>query len=440
MNDEYTLQTRGDDLPDNGATDLTDTLTSEPDEVVKKPAAREIIATALAFAGAYACCRFSEGSLAQVAALVLLSIMTFVLHRGEKAAGESWIWLGCAVLCDVGLILRRNDVWELWVEHFAFFIFLTYWMISRGGFLLDGRSGCYLPADCLYGYLVLPLSHFADAFRTLFWAVKYRKRGDRGQISAEAVFVSLFVILIGTILLFAAMRLLASSDFRFAAGLQRLVESLPDVSAWLKPHVLIFAIPLGGYLFGMAAGPISAGEELRLNRRQALDASLANLRLVPAGVWAGLIGAFSAAYLAYFVLQASYLFGGFMGRLPEGFSVAEYARAGFFELCAVMGINFGLLWMIAGLARQPVRAHRPLKIMCLLLLGQSLVFSAIALSKLGMYIGVYGFTPLRLQSTWLACVLMAGCVCGVVHICTGRKTFRAFMAFGAVTMAALCLV
>ena len=134
------------------------------------------------------------------------------------------------------------------------------------------------------------------------------------------------------------------------------------------------------------------------------------------------------------------MFGGFMGRLPEGFSVAEYARAGFFELCAVMGINFGLLWMIAGLARQPVRAHRPLKIMCLLLLGQSLVFSAIALSKLGMYIGVYGFTPLRLQSTWLACVLMAGCVCGVVHICTGRKTFRAFMAFGAVTMAALCLV
>ena len=57
------------------------------------------------------------------------------------------------------------------------------------------------------------------------------------------------------------------------------------------------------------------------------------------------LGALSVVYLVYLFSQLAYFFNAFRGLLPEGydFSYAEYARRGFFELCAVAGINLVLL-------------------------------------------------------------------------------------------------
>ena len=63
----------------------------------------------------------------------------------------------------------------------------------------------------------------------------------------------------------------------------------------------------------------------------------------------------------------------------------------------------------------------------------------IAASKLGLYIDCSGFTPLRLQSFWLVTVLAAGCVCSLVTLFSGKKSFRAWMFFGAATLCLLCL-
>ena len=60
-------------------------------------------------------------------------------------------------------------------------------------------------------------------------------------------------------------------------------------------------------------------------------------------------------------------------------------------------------------------------------------------SKLLLYIDCFGFTPRRLQSCWLIAVLAAGCVCAGTSLLTGRRSFRAWMIFGAVSLALLCL-
>ena len=165
-----------------------------------------------------------------------------------------------------------------------------------------------------------------------------------------------------------------------------------------------------------------------------------SLRKVPNLVWTLLTGAFCLLYLLFFAVQSRYLFGAFTRTLPEGFIVSQYAREGFFELCKVMAVNFVLLWLVSRMSRTPVRENRPTLILCLILLAESLLFAVVAFSKIALYIDCFGFTPLRLQSSWLVCVLFAGCLAFGWNLLTGKKSMRAWMVFSAVTLSLLCLV
>ena len=126
-------------------------------------------------------------------------------------------------------------------------------------------------------------------------------------------------------------------------------------------------------------------------------------------------------------------------RLPEGFTVAQYARQGFFELCRVMALNLALLWLVTRLGSRPARTSPGLRALVTVLLAESMLLAVVALSKLGLYISCFGFTPLRLQSSWLVCVLLFACVCALYSLWTGKKSMRAWMIFGAVTLSLLHL-
>ena len=105
-----------------------------------------------------------------------------------------------------------------------------------------------------------------------------------------------------------------------------------------------------------------------------------------------------------------------------------------------MAVNFALLWLVTRTAQKTVREERALRILCLVLLAESLLFAVVAFSKLALYIDCFGFTPLRLQSTWLVCVLFAGCLAAGWTLLTGKKSFRTWFAFAAVSASLLCLV
>ena len=99
--------------------------------------------------------------------------------------------------------------------------------------------------------------------------------------------------------------------------------------------------------------------------------------------------------------------------------------------------RFALLWLVLRTAKQAL--PRPVRALCLVLLAESLLLAVVAFSKLALYISCFGFTPKRLQSTWLVCVLAFGCCCAARSLLRGGKCFRAWMAFGAATLSLLCL-
>ncbi len=365
--------------------------------------------------------------------------LTEWLYRETPRPRESWVWLGCVAVLTAALALHRCHAWEEDVVVLLFLhIFAVWWVLSRGGRLAEGESGHLLPLDALNGFVVFPFKHFFLRVRCAWAGLTRLGRGGK-RIKAATIGWSAAAVVLGLLLFLKAARLLQEADSGFDLAISGLLDWLDKLSWKIDWALLLLSLPVGAYVFGLVAGSARENPEAVRARGTRLTWWLRTLRKVPAAVFAVLMAAFALLYLAFFILQARYLFGAFTRTLPEGFVVAEYARQGFFELCRVMAVNFALLWLAARLPARSLRESRVLRAFAALLLAESLLFAVIAASKLGLYIDCFGFTPLRLQSMWLVTVLAAGCVCALVTLSSGKKSFRVWMIFGAVTLCLLCL-
>ncbi len=364
--------------------------------------------------------------------------LTELIHRTTPRPRESWIWLGCLGTIALGVLLDRHRVWESPVPQLFLHLAAVWWLLCRSGRLAEGESGHLLPLDGLHGFVIIPFRHFYLRIRTLL-SLLLRPLQARRTGRGTTLLWSFLALLAAGGLFAAAIRLLMDAD----RGFSRLLSGLGDLLRidWDEDFFtkLLLSLPVGQYLFGLIAG--SGREEPRVlrERGERLCRGLERLRRVPNALWTGLTGAFCLLYLVFFAVQGRYLFGAFTRTLPEGFIVSEYARQGFFELCKVMGLNFALLWLVTRLSRGPVRENRAALLLCLVLLGESLLFAAVAFSKLALYIDCFGFTPKRLQSSWLVCVLAAGCLAAGRTLLTGKKSFRGWLVFSAVSLSLLCL-
>ena len=371
------------------------------------------------------------------------------LYRDVKRPWESWVWLACVIMiagCITWRSLHPNqydsrlDV-QVMQEYaipsrlafLALHILAVYWLLCRSGRLTGGESGHLLPLDALYAFVIIPFKNFFLRIRCVLFALKPKKERKVNAGAVAAAVLAAFVVLV---LLVMAMTQLSAADDTFSSLLEGLRDALTLDLDQVWFYRFLLSLPVGAYVFGLLAGLGRETPETMRKHGASAETVLPKLRVVPEAVWLAALGVFSVLYLAFFFVQGRYLFGAFTRTLPESFTVAEYARQGFFELCRVMAINFTLFWLVSRTARRESGAVRW---MAAALLIESMLFAVIALSKLALYIDCFGFTPKRLQSTWLVCVLLFGSACALYTHLTGRKSMRIWMIFGAVTLALLCI-
>ena len=374
----------------------------------------------------------------------LLFVLGFVgltefLHWEQRRPRESWIWLGCLGIITLSILLGRDQVWDAGQRSLFLHLAAVYWLLCRSGRLVEGNSGHLLPLDGIHGFLIFPFYHFYLRIRCLWFEARTLARG-RVRVKWVTLLWSLLALCFALALFAIAVSLLSKADSGFHRLMGRMADwfSFDWDGEWLFKFIL--SLPVGQYLFGLIAGSRREDPEILRERGRGLCAWVESLRKVPNLVWTALTGGFVLLYLVFFVLQGGYLFGAFTRTLPEGFIVSQYAREGFFELCRVMGLNYALLWLVTRMSRRPVREDKASLILCLILLGESMLFAVVAFSKLALYIDCFGFTPLRLQSTWLVCVLFAGCLAFGWNLLTGKKSLRIWLVFSAVSLSLLCLV
>ncbi len=133
----------------------------------------------------------------------------------------------------------------------------------------------------------------------------------------------------------------------------------------------------------------------------------------------------SVCYLSYLFSQLAYFFDAFKGFLPAGyeFSLAEYARRGFFEMCIIALINFVLIFLCRILTQKNNKKIAAVNALSTFICIFTLVIIATALSKMFLYIKNFGMTELRITTSvfmfFLAIVfiaLIAGLYCAKINI------------------------
>ncbi len=101
-------------------------------------------------------------------------------------------------------------------------------------------------------------------------------------------------------------------------------------------------------------------------------------------------------YLVYLFSQLAYFAGGLSGILPEEYTLAQYARRGFFEMAWLSGINLAIIALAVGLAeKKEGKTPLPIKLLCLFIALMTLFFVAVASGKMVLYIASFGLTRLR---------------------------------------------
>lgn len=119
-------------------------------------------------------------------------------------------------------------------------------------------------------------------------------------------------------------------------------------------------------------------------------------------------------YVIFFISQWDYYMSAFTGVLPDGLTYAAYAREGFFQLCAVAGINAGLAVLAAVFTKR--RAYDPekpdrdrvppaLRVALSVLSLFTLVLIATAVSKMVLYVDAFGLTQKRVYAAWFMLLL-----------------------------------
>lgn len=234
-------------------------------------------------------------------------------------------------------------------------------------------------------------------------------KDEKGKKGKRLFLRILLGVLMCVPLLAVILSLLASADFAFESVMKKITDLIGDkVWEYFGKFILgvLAAIPLFGALFAFRYKKKKGALQIP-NISGNLD------RVIVYTV----MSIVCAVYLFFLFVQFDYMFSAFGGRLPGDFIYSEYARRGFFELVAIAAINLGLL-LVSYLftARREGKISKGLKTYLLVLSFVTVIIIASAVSKMGMYMQVYGLTQLRVYTSWFMVLTTVIFVLAIIKI------------------------
>ncbi len=228
-------------------------------------------------------------------------------------------------------------------------------------------------ADGFYGFFSLGFGRLDVTLRSTKLAIR------NGGSASKNVLSVLLGLGIALPVLIVVVPLLVKAD----AAFDGLMQLLPEFRLDEAVVTLIFAGMLFPVLYSQGMSlRLGADRPLAEKQSKGLAALTVNTVLI----------AICGVYLVYLLSQLAYFVGGFAGILPEKYTLAQYARRGFFEMAWLSAINLGLLVSAMALSREK---RLLTKLLCLFIGLVTVFFVAAASAKMFLYIEAYGLTRLR---------------------------------------------
>lgn len=352
--------------------------------------------------------RMGLGTMVILLAFTFFGIV-FPAQRNKSSVGKC-IRIALCILFSVNIFISSNLLIQFLDAVFVLMI-LAYDKLSDSDEKYQ-KIRKMLPSDMFGAMIILPFYDYGACHAAVKASADKTKAGSGLKNAALGLAIAIPSTVVVAVLL-------ASAD----SGFKDIIDSLLSDS-FRKIIVFIVQIliglPVAYYIYGLCRSSEKKYSSEAMNDEYCLK-TVRSLRFLPS-----VAGVFSALpvcilYVIFFFSQLSYFLASFASELPAGMSsYAEYARRGFFELCMVSVINLAIIAAINLFCKYQTNGKRPmgLRIMSCVLSVFTVLLIATAVSKMVMYINVYGLTPLRVYTTWfmlLLAVVFIGIILAVAN-------------------------
>lgn len=373
-------------------------LTPQPTPPMERPPVPlgdRVMAWSLLALG-YLVCRFPIHEyplLGLVYGLILygLTLWHFRFRVGRKALG---LW-AVGALFLLSHLLTDNGPVRFFARWFGVLLW-GYGVYCAGGNSAEEKLGDMAVAEAFKANVLMPFSRLGAFSAAAF---------DRGRRNWLKV---LLLVLLGLGLALIPLLLvvnLLQYDTAFETLLNRIFsKDLPEEIVRRLLYLLL-AVALGTLLMSAIVGS-REGRLRKVLSRESCQALAVRRRFLPLVVSCAMLVPLLLVYGLFFFSQWPLYTAAFTGVLPRGYTYADYAREGFFQLCAVCAIN-GMLYLFVSLFTKKGQGEGIRRALLTLLCLCSLILAATAFSKMVLYIQTYGLTPLRVYASW-AMILLVG--------------------------------
>lgn len=363
--------------------------------------------------------------------IVALYISGFVILHLKKQklspvcifSAVSALVIGSAlVLTGTKFLIKLSMAYSL--ASYCYFLYA-----ALGNRIEEGFSD-YIYIDFIKILFILPFRSIGTIFPALS-----NKSAEKGSRFLLRILIGVGIAIIPTALVFGYLS--------YDDGFIKILDDMFSVDGDQVGHTilsLIFTLPLAMYGFGLYASANKRFLHSEMNA-QSCQSGLQKAKILPQLTAVVAVLPILFLYVVFFISQWKYYISGFTGSLPADFSYAEYARQGFFELCAVSVINLLLIVAIAFFIKRGKNGRSViLQIVATVFCLCTLILISTAIAKLIMYIEYYGLTPKRIYAMWLMVLI------GIVFllIALGQfvrkfKTVAAGFTVAVVLFGALCV-
>lgn len=339
--------------------------------------------------------------------ILLILVGLFVLVIAEKRAVP---WGSYLLLVPTLMGAGMTIAFRAGITTFFNILLTLSALVLLAQTLLNGQWMVYRLREVLQGLLSLVLSALIGPVQALIQHKKSTahlspQEGHPRWLKIRPYLVGL-LIAIPLLLIFGA--LLSSADLIFKERLSDLFSGLKIENfrefLFRTAYILILAYMLAGAYFHALTR--SAEVKTISPDKPILPAFLGHVEAFTVLVLINLL------FLAFIVIQFRYFFAGEANITLEGFTYAEYARRGFFELVAVAIISLGLHYLLSMFTKRSSRTGKSIfSTLGVLLMMQVGLMLASAFQRLSLYEAAYGFTTLRTIThvfmIWLGVLLAA---------------------------------
>lgn len=307
--------------------------------------------------------------------LIFIVVSIYLTKNGTKPGAFACVCGGLALCGGAAYTVCTNFAVKFFLIPMLFVLCVIWFSALAGVKIPDGDLGVIS--------LILK-NGVADSFVKVPAAIGSIASGKEGskRKGIKAFIGILCALPVACIVVF----LLANADFAFDHMVSGVMEKTGEYIGYLIGG-LILSVFVIAFSFSLKKEP--CGKE------KASDLSKID------GIYvASFLGLLSLCYMAFLLSQLNYFFDAFKNTLPEGYSFAEYARGGFFELCAVSLINLAVIFGALVLSvKKEGRLSGAVKALSLFVSLFTLLLSAISGAKMLMYIKNYGLTVLRVGTS-----------------------------------------